>query len=369
MKYPRPPYLGPSSKTATNSTGFFGAVPATAPVFDTPITRRENFLRAARRDNPLWVPISYTDIQYRLPNELADEKPGRQLGPRFQDPSPVNYSFLDSFGNSWSWEASAGGAMLTPGTKVVEDICDWEKLIKFPNFDDWNFKERAARFMKEEYDPEKAMHVNIYQGLTEMLVAFTGGYGEGMMALAEDPEACKDFFWRFAQYMTDYFDLLCELYPIDYITYHDDWGTERDTFFSEKMMEDLVYEPTKKIVDHVRSKGVIFELHSCGKIERFFPYIADLNVDLVWLQPRANYMPVLKEKYGDKLGFVFPMDSLEPGVLYSDDEIIKIVRESVDMYAKGGGYVPFLRNVDPKETWTTAAELYCYSREFYENQK
>ncbi|MCL2366421.1 MAG: hypothetical protein FWC75_05160 [Oscillospiraceae bacterium] len=365
-KYPRHPYQDPALKTTTNGTGFFGAAPATAPVFEAPISRRENFLRAARHENPMWVPISYSDLQYRLPNELADERGDKQLGPRFHAPSPVDYTFLDSFGNSWTWCADAHGAMLTPGTKVVEDICDWEKLIKFPNFDDWNFREKAAQFMKNEYDPEKAMHVNIYQGLTEMLVAFLGGYGEGMMALAEEPEACRDFFWRFAQYMTDYFDLLNELYPVDYVTYHDDWGTERDTFFSEKMMEELVYEPTKKIVDHIKGAGKVFELHSCGKIERFFPYISALDIDLVWMQPRANDMQMLKAKYGDKIGFVTPMDGLEIGKTYTDDELVKIVRNNVEKYAPGGGYVPFLRNVDPKETWTVANELYAYSREFYE---
>jgi hypothetical protein len=36
---------------------------------------------------------------------------------------------------------------------------------------------------------------------------------------------------------------------------HDDWGHERDTFFSEKMMEELVYEPTKRIVQHVNPRA------------------------------------------------------------------------------------------------------------------
>jgi len=372
MKYPRPAYMDSSVKTTTNTTGFFAATPVTAPVFDTPISRRENFLRAARRENPLWVPVAYTDIQLLQANEQADEKPGNpgsQVGPRFKNPSPVNYNFLDPFGNSWTWEATAGGAMLTPGTKVVEDICDWEKCIKFPKFDDWSFRETAEKFMKEQYDPEKVMHINIYQGLTEMLIAFVGGYGEGMMALAEEPEACKDFFWRFSQHLIDFFDYMDNLYPIEYVTWHDDYGTERDTFFSEKMMEELVFEPTKKLTDHIKSKGKILELHSCGKIERFMPYIIDMGVDLIWLQPRANDMVKMKEIYGGKIGFNFPLDGMLPGETYTDEEVIKCVRDSVDKYAKGGGYLPLVRGIDPKEVWTIATELYAYSREFYENQK
>ena len=317
----------------------------------------------------MWVPIPYSDIQLLQANELADELPGRQLGPRFVSPSPVNYSFLDPFGNSWTWVAEAGGAMLTPGTKVLEDICDWEKTIKFPNFGDWNFRESAERFMREKYDPEKVMQINIYQGLTEMLVAFLGGYEEGMIALAMEPEACKDFFWRWSKYMIDFFDMLNELYPIDFVTYHDDWSTERDTFFSEKMMEELVYEPTKAIIDHIKGHDKVFELHCCGKIERFVPYMCDLGVDFVWMQPRANDLKMLKEVYGDKIGFNFPIIGMDPGVAYTDDEVIKMVRNMVDLYAKGGGYYPLLRGNDPKEVWLIASEMFCYSREFYENQK
>jgi len=368
MKYPRPKFQDPAVKTTTNTTGFFAATPVTAPVFDAPISLRENFLRAARRENPMWVPIPFTDIQLLQANELADERPGQQMGPRFKTPSPVNYNFLDPFGNSWTWEATAGGAMLTPGTKVVEDICDWEKSITFPNFNDWNFRESAERFMKEKYDPEKVMHVNIYQNITEMLVAFLGGYGEGMMALAEEPEACKDFFWRFTDYMIEFFDLMDSLYPIDFVTYHDDWGTERDTFFSEKMMENLIFEPTKKLVDHIKGRGKVVELHSCGKIERFFPYIVELGIDFVWMQPRANNMSMLKEKYGDKVGFNFPIVGMEPGVQYTEEELVKMVRNMIDLYAKGGGYYPLLRGTDPQEVWTIASEFFCYSREFYENQ-
>ena len=373
MKYPRPAYLAPDVKTTTNRTSF-GLIPIIAPIFNAPISARENFFRAARRDKPVWVPVSYTDIQSLAINELADEKPaeggkpGVQLGPRFTELPDYDYTFLDGHGNSWSWVAKVGGAMLTPGTKVLEDICDWEKVLKFAGFNDWNFRETAEKYMKNTYDPNKVMHINIHQGLTEMLVAFLGGYEEGMVAMAIEPEACSEFFAAFAQYMIDFFEFLDSLYPIDFITYHDDWGTERDTFFSEKMMEDLVFEPTKKIIDHIKGKGKVFELHSCGMIERFVPYMCDLGVDFLQFQRRANDVPMLKQKYGDRIGFNAPIENMAPGVNYSDDEIIKMVQNTVDLYGKDGGLYPWLHASDPEKVWLITSELYCYSREYYENK-
>jgi hypothetical protein len=364
MKYPRPAYLEPGVKTTANKSAFF-AVPITVPLFDTPISRRENFIRAARRDNPMWAPVAYSDIQSLLINELADEKPGMQLGPRFTEMPSYDYMFLDNFGNSWSWVASAGGAMLTPGTKLLEDVCDWEKTLKFPSFDDWSFRETAAKFMREKYDPDKIMHVNIHQGVTEMLVAFLGGYEQGMIAMAAEPEACKDFFARYAKFMTDFFDFLDTLYPIDFITYHDDWGTERETFFSERMMEELVYEPTKSIVDHIKGKGKVFELHTCGRVERFLPYMCDLGIDLIQMQRRANDMPKLKELYGDRIGFNAPIEGLDIGEQCSDEELIAKIRSTVDIYGKGGGLYPWLFETNPEKVWLIASEFYCYSREYY----
>jgi len=370
MKYILPKYLEPGVKTTRNTTSF-GAVELTAPVFVTPITARENFIRAANRDNPIWVPIMTSDIQTLLINELADERPGMQLGPRFMEMPKDDYVFLDLFGNSWSWVASAGGAMLTPGTQLVKDIHNWEKIIKFPDFDsgDWNFRETAEKYMRNTYDPNKVMHINIHQGLTEMLVAFLGGYEEGMLALLLEPEACRDFFVRYARFMTDFFDYLDTLYPIDFITYHDDWGTERDTFFSPGVMEELVYEPTKTIVDHIKGCGKVFELHCCGRIERFVPYMCELGIDFLQIQRRANDMPKLKLLYGDRIGFNAPIEGMEMGIDYSDDDIAKMVRRTVDIYGAGGGLYPWILESDPRKVWNIASEIYCYSREFYENEK
>lgn len=368
MKYPRPEFHAPGIKTTTSHSMFGNAV-ITAPLFDYPISTRENFIRSAHRDHPMWVPYNASDIQSLHINQLADERPGGyQLGPDFKRYSKTDYDFFDPFGNQWTWVASAGGAMLTPGTKVCDDICDWEKQIKFPDFNDWNFKETAAKFMKEQYDPNKVMHINIHQGLTEMLVAFLGGYEEGMMALAVEPEACKDFFARYAKYMIDFFDMLDELYPIDFITYHDDWGTEKDTFFSEKMMEELVFDETKKIVDHIKGRGKIFELHSCGKIERFLPYMCDLNVDFIQIQRRANDIPKLKIEYGDRIGFNTFIEDTDAGIKYPEEELREKIRRTIDMYASKGGFYPNVFASTPEDVWIAATELYCYSREFYDKE-
>jgi len=348
----------------------FGNIPITLPKFDTPITPRENFIRAARRDKPMWVPNIYTDVQDFWTCELATHKPGKfELGPDYFRASKENYTFLDPYGNSWTWEATAQGAMLTPGTKVLDDITNWEKVIKWPIFDEWTYVEVAQKFMSEKYDPEKALCVNLFQGCTEMLVAFLGGYGEGMLAMAEEPEAVADFFAFFTDKMIAFYDFLKELYPLDMVSYHDDWGTQRSTFFSPKTFEELVYEPTKKLVDHIKADGVLFQLHTCGCIDSFLPYMCDIGFDYLQIQRNAVDIPKMKELYGDKIGFMAPLENHIPGTQYTEEQMVEIARTCVDLYAKGGGYYPWIFEYEDRTLWAVASELYCYSREFYDKEQ
>jgi len=179
----------------------------------------------------------------------------------------------------------------------------------------------------------------------------------------------KEFFDQYVEFLIACFDTLNALYPLDMVTLHDDWGTQRDTFFSEKMMEELVFEPTKRFVDHVKSKGVIFEMHSCGAVMRFVPYMIDMGVDLMQLQRNAVDLPEIKRKYGDKIGFSASVEGLAFGVKHSDEDIIKAIQASVDLYCPGGGSYFGLFMPDPQQAWLAMTELYAYSREFYDKEQ
>jgi len=371
MQYPRPPYKDPTI-TTEKVTALFSSVQNEIPLFETPISIKENFYRAAKRQSPLWAPASSTTLQSLLTHDVAgaSPKPGiMQIHSDLKRPAPEDYFFEDWFGTSWTFVKSAGGAMLTPGTKFLSDITKWEKEIIWPKFSDWGFEEKAAEYMRDTYNPDKVMHYDLGRGVTERLVSLLGGYTDSMEALALEPEAVLDFFNVYIDFMIEFFDLINSLYPLGMVTLHDDWGTERDTFFSERMMEELVYEPTKRFIDHVKSKDVIFEMHACGNVTRFVPYMIDMGVDFMQIQRRAVDIPALKKKYGDKIGFNASLEGMEFGKKYNDEEIAKLVRDSVDIYAPYGGCYFGMFMPDPKDLWTALAELFAYSREFYDKEQ
>ena len=158
---------------------------------------------------------------------------------------------------------------------------------------------------------------------------------------------------------------LSSLYPVDLFTIHDDWGTEKDAFFSPAMMEDLLFEPTKKMIDYVHSKGKLYQFHCCGRVDKFMDAFCELGPDLMQLQRRVNDLPKYKELYGDKLGFSAGLEGYIPRKPYTHDELVKLVRDSADIFAPNGGWVPGIYGLSPAQMWEVYSELYCYSSEMY----
>ena len=366
MKYPRPPYGSPEIPVEKKRLPLT-YIDMDFPKIDYPITPLENFKLAAACKTPMWVPDSIMDFQSFFSQDLGL---GRQQGPDY-DHMDEDYTFTDLFDIQWTWVKVAGGPMLTPGTQFMDDITKWERDVKWPDLTEWDWDTPAKNFMENQYDPTKVMHINIGQGPTERLVTLLGGYEESMISLVTEPEAVKDFFDAFAEFTIKFFDNLYSRYPINKITLHDDWGTERDTFFSEKMMEDLVYKSMKTIIDHIKSKDIVFQLHTCGRIERFIPHMIDMGVDFMQIQTRANDILKYKEKFGDKIGFNnYGILGVERGGEVPKEEFFEKIRKTVEVLGKHGGYyTSAIVPSNPELTWDGTWELYSYSREFYDRER
>ena len=52
----------------------FGPQDVLLPAFDLPISPKENFYRAARRDHPCWVPFPAADMQQAVPLKSINTK-------------------------------------------------------------------------------------------------------------------------------------------------------------------------------------------------------------------------------------------------------------------------------------------------------
>jgi hypothetical protein len=357
--FPRYEYLQPGVPTVT-ARALFSDTAVTLPKFDLPISAIENFRRTARRDKPYWTPNPLTDMQTFNPTDLL-------YSTALVSGNSENTRFTDWFGADWTYVVSAGGPMLTPGVpQIINDVANWEKAVKFPDLKNWDFETQASDFLKNAYDPEKVLCTDVGIGCTERFVSLMGGYTDAMISFATEPEACAAFFERFIDFEIEHFDRLLEHYPITMITYHDDWGNEKDTFFSEKMLEAMIFGPTKRFFDHVKSRDVVLELHSCGNINRFIPYMIDLGVDFMQIQRRVVDFPAVKEKYGDRIGLCGGIEGLDFGSpAPSKARLIEMVRRTIDVLGEGGGLYLGMWVTEPEALWHGTNEIYAYSSEKY----
>jgi len=342
------------------------------PKFDYPITPVENFKRSSFHQKPMWVPNPTLDCQSISPNDMilpTDAVKGQCVCMDFSNPHTADYTFTDWFLTDWTYVHSAGGPMLTPGFSLCDDVLEWEKHVKFPKFDDWDWETFHKNYMKNEYDETKALSVDIGLGCTERFVSIMGGYTEAMLAFATEPDACKDFFEAFIDHEIEQFDRMMKLYPITRLTYHDDWSNERDTFFSPAMLEYMLMAPTKRFIDHVKAAGCVFEFHCCGNMMRFAPYFQELGVNLLQIQRRAVDFIKLKKEYGTVLGFGSGVEGIDMGApTPPKEELVTMIRKTVDLFAPTGGFYAFSFAREPEMLWTMADEFYAYSREFYDKE-
>ena len=247
----------------------------------------------------MWVPTSINDFNHVMGGVLTGL-------PDLRFDFTERCDWTDLFGCVWEWVPSAGGSMEKPNhPPVLDDITEWEKKIVWPNLSEDRIKACCEKYINQPYyHSEKMNYYDIGMGCTERLVAVLGGYTEAMLALAEEPDACREFMCELSRFHCEMLDKIGKSFPTDMIMYHDDWGTERDAFFSEKMMDEIVYEPNPRSSSGMsgRQRRRRCSFHTCGCIKRFLCPTCDHPWAPISCSSRCapTIVKAYKEKYGDQ---------------------------------------------------------------------
>lgn len=305
------------------------------------LTAKQNAAKLYAGETPEYLPIMGQGIVNNVPVDGYRER------------SEVGKTGPDWFGVEWLWEPGQPAPMPTENEIVLEDICDWREAVKFPDLDAWDWKAAAARDRIGTFDFENnLLYQMIHNGLFERLHELMG-FENAMCSLLTDPEEVSAFFGRLADYKCALADKLHEYYHPDIICYHDDWGTQRGLFFSPDTWRELLKEPTRRIVEHVHSLGMRFEMHSCGDIRPLVPELVnDLHVDALNIQ-RINDIPTLKKLTGGRAVFdVFldtqSLDARQAAGDLTEAEFRAAIRNELLALAPGGCYIPQLLMVRPE---------------------
>ena len=111
----------------------FGPNMKPTPIFNTPITPKENHMLLLSKALPLWMPGS-GDTQMITP--MCPDNIARGFVFEAAKLDLKNAGGPDMFGVEWEYIPTVGGSMVRPGEPKVKDLNHWEDYITFPKVED-----------------------------------------------------------------------------------------------------------------------------------------------------------------------------------------------------------------------------------------
>jgi hypothetical protein len=207
----------------------------------------------------------------------------------------------DLFGIEWEYIPAVGGSMVRPGKPFIEDANDIEKKVVWPNIDNWDWE--GASKANEQYLSGSSVYAAMFMnGYFERLISFMDFEGAILAMIDEDQKAAvKCFFDKLSDLYTRMIDKFIAYFPqVDIYTIHDDWGSQKDTFFSPAVVSEMIVPSMRRVTDFIRSKDRFADLHSCGSNIKQVPNMIAAGFDS-WTPQTMNDIEKIYDLYGDRL--------------------------------------------------------------------
>lgn len=246
----------------------------------------------------------------------------------------------DWFGQSWTWEENSAACNPTPNCPLIEDITNWRDVMKFPDLDKLDWEGHAAKDTADWDRENKFSRITIGFGLWERLFSVMR-FEDALCALAEEPEACFDFFGAVADHKIRLHDLAIRHYKPDVLVMHDDYGNNKNLFMSPNTWRTLIKPHLERVVEHVQSHGVIYEHHNCGYFQSITDDMLEIGISATNPVHISNDLAHMKKTYGDHMVMVGGLDIQmygRPNV--TEEAIRKNIRDTFELMAPGGGFIP-----------------------------
>lgn len=286
-----------------------GFMPEVEPLYNRPITPRENLKLLFSGQKPWWIPhtgMAYTEVNNFRPRIFPDNVATWLVMDGEEDMVYESTTNPGWFGLEWVFVPVAGGATVKPGDPLLEDMNDWQEVLQWPDLDamDW---EAMAAANKEVMDTPQANELCLLDGFWERLISLMDVSGAAMALIDEDQkEALHAFYDKYADHMIECIKRVKAVLPIDGVLIHDDWGTQNGPFFSLETAREMIVPYLKRIVDYLHSEGMFYEQHSCGNCTKLVPAYIDAGVDVWTPQDMNDFDAILELCQGTKLHIGMP---------------------------------------------------------------
>ena len=339
-----------------------------APMYNTPISMRENWRRMAVEKKPEWLNTGVEMFCF-YPDIIPDNRARGFVNDGGIKLSDEEKGSRDMFGIEWVYVPVAGGSMEKPGNPhLFDDVNDWKEHIVWPDIDSWDW-EACGQRNKEFLNNGLFNYITLLNGFGfERLISFMG-FEDAAVALVDEEqhEALKELFDKLSDLYCGIIDKCCQYFDIDGFQIHDDWGSQRAPFFSFEAGRELLVPYMKKVTDCIHAHGKVAELHSCGCNEKQIENFIAAGWDIWGPMASINDTQALFEKYGDQI-ILGVCPDLYDAEAETEESLRARARAFVEKVCTDPNKVCLLnRNFSPYLRGPFAEELYKASRLVYGN--
>ncbi len=277
------------------------------------LTPRENYLTTLYGGNADYVPNARLEMQMCgfAVNDVL-EKPLR--------------GGTDAFGCEWA--VTKEGPMNKPGFALFEEIGDWKEHFIKPDLSQYDFKAMAEAEAKVFPQLPEDGRINVFfsQGDQWMRMISYMGFENALIALAEDPDACKELLAAYTEVKLQTVDIAKDVYNADAYCLGEDTASARSMFMSPDTYREIIKPFHKAMCDKIRSRGMLPMIHTCGKCEEIIPDYIEIGVKGWHSAQTMNDLPGLLEKYGRQIGIMGGWESTGPCSYLADDDTDEALR-------------------------------------------
>ncbi len=168
---------------------------------------------------------------------------------------------------------------------------------------------------------------------------FLRGLDYLLMDLHLNPQFVHDLLDNILKFLLGNVSQLAEL-GVDGIFLSDDYGHQHSLLMSPDHWREFIKPRLRKLFARIKAEGLFAFLHSCGNVSEIVPDLVEIGLDVLHpIQPEAMDIASLKANYGDKLAFYGGISTQQTLPRGTPEEIEAEVRQTVQLMAKGGGYI------------------------------
>lgn len=326
------------------------------------MNKRENLLRALRRDNPEYVPFDMDLSPAQLENfkkrtGAKDFREYYDFAYRYVEinPTRIEQDYSQYYKDvkvpygpiSWNPE---WGVMGTYGSTahfqhIMNPMRDFTEISEietypFPDFDaDYRWegvRERNLKLIEDGYATLAFMEMTIFE---------LSWYLRGMEAFLTDFYADPEFNEALLDKITDIRVKMARRYAAaetDVLMLGDDVSTQLDMMLSPDIWRRSLKPRMAKIIAAAREvkPDILIFYHGDGNLSKIVPDLIEIGVDVLNpVQPECVDPFELKEKYGDRLSFWGCVGTQTTMPFGTRDQIFETCKKLIQTVGKGGGLV------------------------------